>query len=182
MADGFPGPERCSRSICNVTCVAALFSGISKLMLGWLGYGSLEDHALGRSRASFRKPMASGPPLFSQDSGPASGYPPDGKCSCLNCRFNGAQSGLSARAGRDEQNVVAPKCDIRFLSPENILKIHGHLFALSGIGLEPQDLGVPCIGSGERPSARASASSTDIDRKSTRLNSSHGYISYAVFC
>src|SRR2546422_7487661 len=23
---------------------------------------------------------------------------------------------------------------------------------------------------------------TDIDRKSTRLNSSHGYISYAVFC
>src|SRR2546429_5336425 len=26
------------------------------------------------------------------------------------------------------------------------------------------------------------ASSTPIDRKSTRLNSSHGYISYAVFC
>src|SRR5439155_16897678 len=72
--------------------------------------------------------------------GPASGYPPDGKCSCLNCRFNGAQSGLSARAGRDEQNVVAPKCDIRFLSPENILKIHGHLFALSVIGLEPPAL------------------------------------------
>src|SRR3989449_4592890 len=26
------------------------------------------------------------------------------------------------------------------------------------------------------------APGTDIDRKSTRLNSSHGYISYAVFC
>src|SRR2546422_6995426 len=27
-----------------------------------------------------------------------------------------------------------------------------------------------------------SAAGTEIDRKSTRLNSSHGYISYAVFC
>src|SRR2546422_4562204 len=26
------------------------------------------------------------------------------------------------------------------------------------------------------------AGSSDVDRKSTRLNSSHGYISYAVFC
>src|SRR2546422_7119798 len=32
-----------------------------------------------------------------------------------------------------------------------------------------------------RPSGRASGSSRE-DRKSTRLNSSHGYISYAVFC
>src|SRR2546422_305948 len=29
---------------------------------------------------------------------------------------------------------------------------------------------------------RASLSETNTDRKSTRLNSSHGYISYAVFC
>src|SRR5207249_10938539 len=140
-------------------------------MLGWLGYGSLEDHGLGRSRASFRKPMASGPPLFSQDSGPASGYPPDGKCSCLNCRFNGAQSGLSARAGRDEQNVVAPKCDIRFLSPENILKIHGHLLALSGIRLEPQDLGVPCIGSGVEAFGRARARRHGFDLGLARTDS-----------
>src|SRR5687768_17696258 len=28
----------------------------------------------------------------------------------------------------------------------------------------------------------SSATSTRLDRKSTRLNSSHGYISYAVFC
>src|SRR2546429_3173587 len=30
--------------------------------------------------------------------------------------------------------------------------------------------------------ARAAVPSDDEDRKSTRLNSSHGYISYAVFC
>src|SRR2546429_6609664 len=30
--------------------------------------------------------------------------------------------------------------------------------------------------------ARAMVRSTRLDRKSTRLNSSHGYISYAVFC
>src|SRR2546422_4267061 len=39
----------------------------------------------------------------------------------------------------------------------------------------------------ERPSpgasrANRSTTSSDPDRKSTRLNSSHGYISYAVFC
>src|SRR2546422_6174414 len=34
--------------------------------------------------------------------------------------------------------------------------------------------------SGERGSAKPAESRTD--RKSTRLNSSHGYISYAVFC
>src|SRR5205809_7434976 len=33
------------------------------------------------------------------------------------------------------------------------------------------------LGRGERPRATGAA-----DRKSTRLNSSHGYISYAVFC
>src|SRR2546429_2613684 len=31
-------------------------------------------------------------------------------------------------------------------------------------------------------SERSQRSSRDLDRKSTRLNSSHGYISYAVFC
>src|SRR2546422_11468914 len=32
------------------------------------------------------------------------------------------------------------------------------------------------------PSSPPSTSSSSKDRKSTRLNSSHGYISYAVFC
>src|SRR2546422_5584022 len=34
----------------------------------------------------------------------------------------------------------------------------------------------------ERWGAKAVAADTPPDRKSTRLNSSHGYISYAVFC
>src|SRR2546422_1331471 len=32
------------------------------------------------------------------------------------------------------------------------------------------------------PNLRPGARPTTLDRKSTRLNSSHGYISYAVFC
>src|SRR2546422_2362561 len=42
-----------------------------------------------------------------------------------------------------------------------------------------------CASSGEYPACIALLSSGAIrveDRKSTRLNSSHGYISYAVFC
>src|SRR2546422_8274893 len=35
---------------------------------------------------------------------------------------------------------------------------------------------------GRRLCARFSADVLSLDRKSTRLNSSHGYISYAVFC
>src|SRR2546429_7330935 len=34
----------------------------------------------------------------------------------------------------------------------------------------------------EKLGRRATAVGADLDRKSTRLNSSHGYISYAVFC
>src|SRR5256886_4684511 len=33
-----------------------------------------------------------------------------------------------------------------------------------------------------RPGTRTSPSATSVDRKSTRLNSSHSQISYAVFC
>src|SRR2546429_8673669 len=35
---------------------------------------------------------------------------------------------------------------------------------------------------GFRPGAHGDGGILDVDRKSTRLNSSHGYISYAVFC
>src|SRR2546422_5968640 len=37
-------------------------------------------------------------------------------------------------------------------------------------------------GEGEGATLRHGRSERDRDRKSTRLNSSHGYISYAVFC
>src|SRR5256884_362671 len=45
---------------------------------------------------------------------------------------------------------------------------------------EPDPVEPPAIGPEELHSAPAAADATD--RKSTRLNSSHGYISYAVFC
>src|SRR5687768_17857188 len=47
-----------------------------------------------------------------------------------------------------------------------------------------RDDGVRCVivtGAGER-SFCAGSDIGELDRKSTRLNSSHGYISYAVFC
>src|SRR5216684_7737904 len=37
-------------------------------------------------------------------------------------------------------------------------------------------------GGNRRPSSRSWSGTPPEDRKSTRLNSSHGYISYAVFC
>src|SRR2546429_5681570 len=35
---------------------------------------------------------------------------------------------------------------------------------------------------GQRMESTTAARTPEVDRKSTRLNSSHGYISYAVFC
>src|SRR2546429_3613026 len=40
----------------------------------------------------------------------------------------------------------------------------------------------PCVGANDRLRGSRRAAVADADRKSTRLNSSHGYISYAVFC
>src|SRR5687768_18283061 len=42
--------------------------------------------------------------------------------------------------------------------------------------------GVACACVSPAPKGRAAERRTRRDRKSTRLNSSHGYISYAVFC
>src|SRR2546429_5596382 len=44
------------------------------------------------------------------------------------------------------------------------------------------DSPVLCVVSGIIHHANAGKLGDDLDRKSTRLNSSHGYISYAVFC
>src|SRR5205809_1322324 len=58
-----------------------------------------------------------------------------------------------------------------------------------GTGGRPRDgdLRVPVRGrrrrgAGTRPRTRTRGGAARRDRKSTRLNSSHGYISYAVFC
>src|SRR2546422_5188044 len=46
-----------------------------------------------------------------------------------------------------------------------------------------RELGMKTTGHAHRGvSSAPSPGTTNLDRKSTRLNSSHGYISYAVFC
>src|SRR5687768_18196203 len=49
--------------------------------------------------------------------------------------------------------------------------------ALGDLGLTPDARVVV-----EKPFGKDLADARELDRKSTRLNSSHGYISYAVFC
>src|SRR2546429_1592600 len=68
------------------------------------------------------------------------------------CREPGMSPGWAEQRLRDPPGRLAPRIRLR----------------------EPPPWGVPSP-SGGRGEA-------DLDRKSTRLNSSHGYISYAVFC
>src|SRR5256885_3737999 len=73
---------------------------------------------------------------------------------------------------------------------------HGHRGLVAG-GLDPEDDQVGLTPSGTSPmmpsrirlysgewtsSTHITSASSDVDRKSTRLNSSHLVISYAVFC
>src|SRR5687768_17963212 len=51
------------------------------------------------------------------------------------------------------------------------------------IMLEPTlGCNIACIGCGKIREYESNKARLTVDRKSTRLNSSHGYISYAVFC
>src|SRR2546422_7039300 len=60
--------------------------------------------------------------------------------------------------------------------------------AVKTFGIEPIPLGYIVVGPSNTAVSnigeveRVPYSKPEIDRKSTRLNSSHGYISYAVFC
>src|SRR2546422_6168562 len=82
--------------------------------------------------------------------------------------------------------------------PRSTLFPYTTLFRSIGIGVGPQSFGDTLLqgfqGLGVRVvslaslnvrailQALASRTNVRVDRKSTRLNSSHGYISYAVFC
>src|SRR2546422_3711796 len=69
--------------------------------------------------------------------------------------------------------------------PRSTLFPYTTLFRSSGMGLTKTLMAhrSPCSSvSGPPQSVSACARSVGQDRKSTRLNSSHGYISYAVFC
>src|SRR2546429_5647133 len=62
--------------------------------------------------------------------------------------------------------------DPRGIGPEVVAK---------ALALGPLDADITLLESGEQ-GAEPSVALEQTDRKSTRLNSSHGYISYAVFC
>src|SRR3989449_8704151 len=66
-------------------------------------------------------------------------------------------------------------------SPERVIEVHGSMrrFMCWGCGMRgPMQAVLERVRAGEEdPHCRTCG-----DRKSTRLNSSHGYISYAVFC
>src|SRR2546429_5448848 len=70
--------------------------------------------------------------------------------------------------------------EISPLPLHDALPICPQTVALTGSGTAPgAGLAPTSLGFGNQ---LLSTASTPIDRKSTRLNSSHGYISYAVFC
>src|SRR5256885_1590377 len=96
---------------------------------------------------------------------PARGNPTTSKAACVfmpeRCRCNGASAAMNLlRLCRDECHKAIP---VRHAYLRQRLGIHR--VVLSDDAVELQDVGGHCI-----------------DRKSTRLNSSHLVISYAVFC
>src|SRR2546422_8512716 len=62
---------------------------------------------------------------------------------------------------------------------EQALFVRGEIFGADGLVQRMQILLPGQVG---LPLQRLQFSEQGLDRKSTRLNSSHGYISYAVFC
>src|SRR2546429_7202987 len=65
------------------------------------------------------------------------------------------------------------------ISPEQVRVPGGRHSGHPGVGLEGDRRGQ---GVGGQGGGAARGAGQEQDRKSTRLNSSHGYISYAVFC
>src|SRR2546422_2857194 len=61
-------------------------------------------------------------------------------------------------------------------------RLSGHICGPGRAGLVAHLYAGGAVGDEERPVYRPELANSAGDRKSTRLNSSHGYISYAVFC
>src|SRR5687768_18349988 len=73
-----------------------------------------------------------------------------------------------------------PICSFR-----EALDVHARIDDRWGLTLVVEGIGIVLVESGDAETGTrllAAASAAWLDRKSTRLNSSHGYISYAVFC
>src|SRR2546429_6643410 len=72
--------------------------------------------------------------------------------------------------------------EIYTLSLHDALPIYHHIGDSAGFFQPHQLPGLPCVQRLVNPIANGNVAANERDRKSTRLNSSHGYISYAVFC
>src|SRR2546422_5400856 len=66
--------------------------------------------------------------------------------------------------------------------PRSTLFPYTTLFRSVPTGWSPSRITRPCVPISSGATTEWRRSWRDTDRKSTRLNSSHGYISYAVFC
>src|SRR2546429_6984635 len=69
-------------------------------------------------------------------------------------------------------------------TPPKVLMIGAHQLVLDNVRVLLGTMGCLCVVGSNVKEVRAllEREKPDADRKSTRLNSSHGYISYAVFC
>src|SRR2546422_4823452 len=71
---------------------------------------------------------------------------------------------------------------IRALASANRKRASARASSVLPTPVGPQKMNEPIGRLGSFKPARLRRMAREIDRKSTRLNSSHGYISYAVFC
>src|SRR2546429_1475875 len=92
--------------------------------------------------------------------------------------FGGLEAARALAAGGDVHVTVVDQRNHHLFQPL--------LYQVATAGLNPADIAVPIRAQFSRaPNVDVRlgrVASVDQDRKSTRLNSSHGYISYAVFC
>src|SRR5256884_864393 len=84
--------------------------------------------------------------------------------------------------GKPRQVVLAPRHRRYPLRPPPTEAGRAHQGARPTVRLPRRGLGPGTKASTRLPHRPARSQTSARDRKSTRLNSSHGYISYAVFC
>src|SRR5207247_7877676 len=66
--------------------------------------------------------------------------------------------------------------------PSNLNKVNTMKRIISGLGIAFTMLALPAFAQTDKPNVSVPSANNSGDRKSTRLNSSHEWISYAVFC
>src|SRR2546422_2274446 len=83
----------------------------------------------------------------------------------------------SARTPRARTPAITPRTSARFIPHTS-----GRHSSASASNGQLASRTSPFVRAGSKPHSSSTVTASLRDRKSTRLNSSHGYISYAVFC